>query len=116
MTEPRIKSQIRVQGWLRKCTAQGLHGAVVRRGDEDAGSIVLKINHFAAGCDVYVAVTAPDGSPGWMRALGGAAKPEREADAYIARQTKYDADVWVVEIEDPKGVFQLSEKVVENHK
>jgi hypothetical protein len=116
MTEPRVKSQIRVQAWLRQCSAQGLNGAVVRRGDDDAGSIILKINHFGAGADVYVAVTAADGSSGWMRALGGAAKPEPEVDAYIARQTKYDADIWVVEIEDPKGVFQFSEKVVEGLK
>lgn len=105
-----------VQGWLRKCAVQGLHGAVVRRGDDDAGSIILKVNHFGAGCDVYVAVTAPDGTSAWLMALGGVAKPEREADTYIARQTKYDADVWVVEIEDPKSVFAMSEKVIEDLK
>jgi hypothetical protein len=26
---------------------------------------------------------------------------ERTADAYLERQERYDADIWVVEIEDP---------------
>ncbi len=92
--------------------AQGLMATVVRKGDEEAGALILKINRFASGCDVYVGATAEDGSPGWMLAAGGAGTAESDADAYIARQVTYDADLWVIEIEDPKGQFQMSEKII----
>lgn len=83
---------------------------VVRVGEEESGAICLKVNRFAGGCDVYVAVTAEDGSSAWMQAVSTGR--ESEADAYIARQVKVDADLWVVEIEDPKGQFVMSERVV----
>jgi hypothetical protein len=37
---------------------------------------------------------------------------EAEADAYIARHVARDPDVWVLEIEDRKGQYQLDGKVV----
>ncbi|MDX2223032.1 MAG: DUF1491 family protein [Rhodospirillaceae bacterium] len=109
---PRIKSQVRVQSWLRRCAAQGLMAVVVRSGDADAGAILVKVNRFAGGCDVFAPVTAPDGSSAWLRALGPAPKSEKDADAYIARQVGYDSDLWVVEIEDPHGRFVFDEPVL----
>ena len=44
-----------------------------------------------------------DGKLGWLEALDGRLVPETEANAYIARQTERDPDLWVVEIEDKLG-------------
>ena len=91
----------------------GLMATVARSGDADAGAIILKINHFRDGCEVYTPVTAPDGSPAWMRALPDGASSEADADRYISRQIQYDSDIWVVEVEDPKGQFTLDERVID---
>jgi hypothetical protein len=88
----RLKSEIRVQGWVRRCTAQGLMATVARKGDVEAGAVMLKVNRFAAGCEVY---------------------SEKDADAYLARQAKYDPDVWVLEIEDPKAQFTLDGPILD---
>ena len=32
---------------------------------------------------------------------------EREADALLAKKRQYDSDVWVLEIEDAKGLYKL---------
>jgi hypothetical protein len=61
---------------------------------------------------VYAGATAPDGEPAWLRALGDKAVPEKDADAYLARQATYDPDLWVLEIEDPKGAFVLDDPVL----
>lgn len=108
----RLKSEVRVQAWLRRASGLGLMGAVVKKGEPESGTVLLKINRFGAGCDVFSPVTAPDGTPAWMAAFPKGPAPEKEADAYLARQATYDADLWVVEIEDPKGVFTLDEPVV----
>jgi len=85
---------------------------VVRRGDAEAGALFLKINRFSRGCEVFSGVSTPDGQSAWLRATGPAPVPEKDADAYLARQTRYDTDLWILEIEDPKGVFELREPIV----
>ena len=102
-----LKAEIRVQAWLRRCTVAGLMATVVRKGDGESGALFLKINGFGRGCVVYSGISTPSGDAGWHMATGPSPVAERDADAYLARQTTYDADLWIVEIEDPKGVFQL---------
>lgn len=109
----RLKSELRVQAWLRQCTARGLMATVARKGDVEAGALILKINRFAAGCEVFSGVSAPDGSEAWLRASGPKAISEKDADAYVARQAKYDPDVWVLEIEDPKAQFKLDGPILD---
>jgi hypothetical protein len=110
MTEPRLKTEVRVQAWLRRARASGLMATVACKGDVDAGALFIKVNRFAKGCEVFSGTTASDGNAAWLRALGPA--PEREADDYLARQRKYDPDLWIVEIEDPQGRFQLDEPIL----
>lgn len=109
----RLKSEIRIQAWLRQCSAQGLMATVARRGDGEAGAVMLKINRFGAGCEVFSGVSAPDGSEAWLKASGPKPVPEKDADAYLARQVKYDPDVWVLEIEDPKAQFKLDGPILD---
>ena len=44
-----------------------------------------------------------DGRLAWFEALDGAAVPDAEADAYIARAAARDPDIWVIEIEHREG-------------
>ena len=113
MPGEQLKTEMRVQAWLRRCTAAGLMATVMRRGDSEAGALFLKINRLAKGCEVFSGVSTSSGRPGWMRATGALPVREKEADAYLARQAQYDADIWVLEVEDPKGTFQLDEPIVD---
>jgi hypothetical protein len=113
-SEPaRLKTEVRVQAWLRRCAVAGLMAAVARKGDADAGALFLKVNRFKAGCEVFSGVTGPDGAPAWLRGTGPRPVPEAQADAYLARQATYDSDMWVLEIEDPKEVFALDAKILD---
>ena len=108
----RLKSELRVQAWLRRAAGLGLMAAVARKGEAESCTVILKINRHRAGCDVYSPVTDPNGAPAWMSAFPQGPAPEREADAYLQRQAKYDPDLWVLEIEDPKGLFALDEPIL----
>src|ERR1044071_1985845 len=101
-----------VSAQVRLCDIAFIPAAVVRRGDPDAGTGLVKINRFAAGVTGYTQASSMDDGPAWSRGTGPSPVTEPEADAYIARQVARDPDVWVLEIEDRKGEYKLDGKVV----
>jgi hypothetical protein len=105
----RVKPGLWIQAQLRRCNSDAIPAVVSRRGDPDAGSILLKIAR-RDGVSVYAQASGRDGEAGWVRGAGPIA--EADADAYIARQAKRDPDLWVVEIEDPAGRYSLDGKVL----
>ena len=111
--EPKLKAKLWVQAQVRACMAAGLFATVARRGDADAGAILLKINQGPAGCGVLTQIRNADGQLVWMRGTGPTPVPEAEADAYIARQVDRDCDLWVVEIEDRSGRPPINGTVID---
>ncbi|WP_374448424.1 DUF1491 family protein [Stella sp.] len=104
--EPRLKSRLRVAAEIRRCDAAGIAAAVVRRGDPDAGAVLVKVNRFAAGCRVYAGGYGPDGRRVWRSGTGPDPVPEAAADAYVERERERDPDLWVVEIDDPHARYE----------
>ena len=102
MGEPRLKSGIWVQAQLRLCDQNVLACVVVKRGDGDAGQILIKVNRFAEACQVLAKRYTDEGGRAWTVVADGGEGP---CDAYIAREFDIDEDVWVLEIEDPKGIY-----------
>ncbi|MEO5375088.1 MAG: DUF1491 family protein [Alphaproteobacteria bacterium] len=103
MAEGRLKTELWVKAHLRQCSAQAIPAVVARRGEADAGAVVVKINRLELGCLVLTQARDVAGRPCWLAALDGALVPEAQADAYIARSVTRDPDLWVIEIEDREG-------------
>lgn len=119
MEPPRLKSKIWVQAQLRICDQSNMPAFVINRGDPDGGSILLKINRLGSGCEVLARRFDGEGNRVWMVVAGGAAdgpeqhrEMEQKADGYIARELDIDPDLWVLEIEDPDGRYELGEPLI----
>ena len=89
MTEPRLKSGLWVRAQLRMADRVGRAFTVLRKGDEDAGTVILKLLGADGRARLLAQATAPDGGLAWHWPLGAEAMPEAEADAYIARQARF---------------------------
>jgi hypothetical protein len=100
MAEPRVKAGLWVGMALRMGDAAGRPGAVLRKGDPDAGGIVVVL-HGREGLVVLSQMRAGEGEAAWMRATGPAPVTQDVADAYVTRQTSRDPDLWVLEFEAP---------------
>jgi hypothetical protein len=101
--QPRLRSGIWVQALIRRYDSSAIPATIVRKGDSDSGAILIKLNRRESGCTVLTQARGEAGELIWLRGSGPAAVDEATADAYIARQAQRDPDLWVVEIEDPKG-------------
>jgi hypothetical protein len=108
---PRLKSKLYVQALIRRCEAQGAGAFVVRKGAEEAGAIFLKINRLDGRCTVLSPARRGEGERIWTRPLGEEAD-EAQAAEYFARQTRFDPDIWIVEVEDRAGRAFVDEPIV----
>lgn len=111
MTEPRLKTEIRVAAQLRRAQGAGAFATVARRGDPDAGAVAVKVYLGGARARVLIQSRDLDGHAVWRDPLAPESEtgdqpaeyPEAEADAWLAKETSVDPDLWIVEIEDRKG-------------
>lgn len=111
MEEPRLKAGIWVSMALRMGNAGGRYGAVLRRGDADAGGVLVVLRGREGLC-VLTQMRTNDGALAWMRATGAAPVDQEKVDAYVARQVQYDSDLWVLEFESPDLLPPFEGKIV----
>ncbi len=109
--EPVLTSAMWVSAHIRRCMSLGIPAVLVRRGDDKAGTVLIKWNRFAEGCRVLTPSRTVKGQRVWINGTGAATVIEAEADAYIARQVRNDPDLWVLEIEDTQGRYDLGEPI-----
>lgn len=111
--EPRVKAGLWVQAVLRLGQEAGRYGVVVRRGDADAGGVLVLLRDRAGGISVLSQMRAADGAAAWLRATGAAAVDDATAEAYVARQLRFDPDLWVVEFESPDLLPPFEARIVD---
>ena len=100
--DDRLPTGLWVMAHIRAADAQGVPMMVLRKGEPGRGTVILKINRLDGRFTVLVQVRENE-RLSWSRGSGSDPVDEATADAYIARQTRYDPDVWVIEIEDRQG-------------
>jgi hypothetical protein len=105
----RLKSAIWVAAYLRRCQVEGAFGVLRQRGAEEAGAIFIKVSRLDGTADLFG--PAPQAMFGeahptdrmFAPALKQQPAAEAEVEAYLARQQRYDPDIWIVEVEDRAG-------------
>jgi hypothetical protein len=112
MTVARLKTAVWVQAQVRLCDAAFIPVAVARRGDPDAGAVLIKLVRPGEGCQVLAQAYTAEGERAWLRGTGPEPVDETVADAYITRQVRIDPDLWVLEIEDRAGRYALDGRIV----
>jgi hypothetical protein len=104
----RLKSSIWVAAYLRRCQTEGVFGAVRRRGAEEAGAVFVKLALLDGNAVLYAPApqTAYDDSRPIERVFSPSSQqPVAEAavEERLAKEIRFDPDVWIVEIEDRAG-------------
>ena len=108
MSPPRLKTGLWVQATLRRLDGAGFPCALLRRGDSEAGTVLIRLDRRQAGTIVLSLARDPEGRLHWLAATGEDPVDGEAADAYVERQVRRDPDIWVIEIDDPKGAARAT--------
>lgn len=102
----RISSELWVKAFVRRCSASGAPAFVVRHGDDERGAVYLKVAMLNGSAKLFgpaPASLSEQVARMLVAHLDPAGAPERDVDAYMARQVDFDPDLWLVELEDRAG-------------
>ena len=106
-----VKTEIWVKGHLRRCFAAGLTGVVARRGATEAGAVFVKVTLAAGTARLLAPAAGPaydeEGGRRWEFPLGREPLKLDEIDRFLDRQTAFDPDIWILDIDDPGGTGLL---------
>ena len=114
----RVKSEIWVRAYLRRCQAEGIPVVIARRGDEAAGAIFICVDRLDGAIFLYgpapAGLTESETDRRWVRCFAARSVSRAEADGYFARQREFDPDLWIIEVEDKAGRHFLGDDAVKD--
>lgn len=105
----RLKSGIWVSAYLRRCASEGAFAVVRRRGADEAGAVFVKIDRLDGTADLFGPAPQSefeDAHPierAFMACLKQQPTANADAESYLAKQLRFDPDLWIVEVEDRAG-------------
>lgn len=93
---------------------------LARRGAAEAGAIFIVVDRLDGSCALYgpaaqSEVAEADAARGverrWTRLHADQTIATTQAGARLAREVKFDADLWIIEVEDRQGrvLFDVAE-------
>ena len=107
----RLTADMWVSAYLARLRGRAIPAFLTGKGDPTAGAVVVKTARMDGTARLRQRSFDPmSGERVWMTLSEGA---EAEVDEAVRRQRSFDPDLWVVEIEDPKGRDLLDEEGLE---
>ncbi|MEM7667858.1 MAG: DUF1491 family protein [Pseudomonadota bacterium] len=110
MADGRLTADLWVSAYLARLSAEGIFAHIVHRGDATAGAIAVKVATMDRRATVFARAYDAEGARIWDVLHDG---DESDADLIISRQRSFDRDLWVIEVEDPRGRHLLDQPGLE---
>ena len=105
--EARLSSDLWVGAYLARLSGEGIYAHVAYKGDPTAGAVAIKVATMDGRASLFVRSYDGEGRRVWTTLVDNA--NETETDTTIARQRGFDRDLWVIEVEDPRGRHLLDQ-------
>jgi len=113
----RLKSNIWVAAYIRRCQGENIFAVVRRHGADDAGAIFVKLSLLDGTARLFAPApqTAYDESRPTERAFVASAPepmPDQVVEERLSKEVRFDPDIWIVEIEDRAGRTFLDQALI----
>lgn len=103
MTDARLPAHLEVAGLIRRVQAEGGFAAVIRKGERDAGTILVVITEKGENLRAYERMPGLEGERLWT--CSARQDPENKVlfEEYLERRGRQDPDLWIVELDIARG-------------
>lgn len=104
----RLTSDFFVSAYIRRCGVEGAFAALRRRGGAEAGAIFIVIDRLDGTATLYgpASQASYEDRPSdraFSRLHKADSLPREEVERRLDREINFDADCWIVEVEDRAG-------------
>lgn len=107
-----LKTEFWASALIRRAGIGGAFAGLVRKGDADAGAVLVKVATMNGRARLYAPARNGVGERVWLDLSAGALGDlEADVDAHIRKRAETDPDLWVIEVEDKHGRHFLLEPV-----
>jgi hypothetical protein len=93
----RLPTRLWVSALLRRASVAGGVATVIRRGEPDAGAVLIILRRKISVSDVFGRLS---GLAGWRQLTQEAGLSDQDLAQFIEKQVKFDSDAWLIEIEN----------------
>jgi hypothetical protein len=111
MSNDRLPTEFWVQSHLRRFNASGTGAYLLRRGDTERGTVLVRLVG-REGTRILTQVRDLNGKLAWMGVKEGVVLSNPDADAYVERAVSRDSDLWVIEVETRNDENPFDKEIV----
>ena len=104
----RLRADIFVSAYIRRCAVEGAYAVLRRRGAAEAGAIFVKVDRLDGTCALYGPAPQTELAEAgidrvWRRVHDQELIDPASAEERLRREIAFDPDIWIVEVEDRQG-------------
>jgi hypothetical protein len=104
----RLRADIWVAAYLRRCSSEGAYAVLRRRGAAEAGAIFVKVDRLDGSTAVFGPAPQTELAERgidrlWRRIHREDWIEPAEAEERLRKEISFDPDLWIVEVEDRGG-------------
>ncbi len=101
--DARLPAHLEAGGLIRRIQAEGGFAAVLRKGHETAGTLLLILTENGTNMRAYERMPQLDGSRSWTCIRKQVADNKGDFEEYIDRRRRQDEDLWIIELDIADG-------------
>ena len=103
----RLRSDIWVAAYLRRCASADVAAYLRRRGAAEAGAIFIKIDRLDGSAALFAPAPQSEAREDVARLFSRAHRDDwidaAAVEARLVKEIAFDPDLWIVEVEDRAG-------------
>lgn len=109
----RLRSDIWVKAYVRRCATSGGMALIARSGDPERGAVFITVNRPGRKALVYGPAPAGLGEEDrrFATMLGDEPVDIGRVGEFLARQVSFDDDIWIIDVDDHDGRHFLDDEL-----